>query len=325
MKYILISCDTEVGEIGMESNIPEAFEYFIEGKINHQILGYKRINDIAEKYSARVDHFIDIYPYERYGESKYIDLCNNILQSGHFVHLHTHPSGKYDPSRRLMHQYALDEQKKIIEFGCKTIEKWTGKKPVAHRAGAYGADENTLKALADFDIIIDSSFNKGSSKSRIKYPYVNAIQTYNNIYQIPVTIFQKTTVYKPFDILSRKRNQKFDFRYGSNANELLKVIDLCPDSSVITIFLHSCNFLTIPYYYRKKRFGKIEPDNQLIEDYESLLSGIQSMSEVTFSNADTLYKQKIITSDFNINIKSKDYIFTPLRKELQIKLGLVYK
>ena len=48
MKKVLITCDTEVGELA--GNRADAFEVFIEGKINGQEVGVNFINTIASRY-----------------------------------------------------------------------------------------------------------------------------------------------------------------------------------------------------------------------------------------------------------------------------------
>ena len=69
MKQILITCDTEVGEL--HAGRADAFEIFIKGEIEDREVGVKLINDLASKYGAAVEHFVDVYPCERYGEHKF--------------------------------------------------------------------------------------------------------------------------------------------------------------------------------------------------------------------------------------------------------------
>ena len=45
----------------------------------------------------------------------------------------------------------------LIINGAKKIESWTGLWPKSHRAGSYGANEETYKALEKAGIFIDSS------------------------------------------------------------------------------------------------------------------------------------------------------------------------
>lgn len=121
MKQILITCDTEVGEL--HAGKTDAFEIFIKGETGGMEVGVRLINDLASKYGAAVEHFVDVYPYERYGEHKFEQICRDIIWDGHGVNLHTHPSGKYDKNRKFMRQYSLDEQIEIINFGKQKIKE----------------------------------------------------------------------------------------------------------------------------------------------------------------------------------------------------------
>jgi hypothetical protein len=62
VKHILLTCDTEVGELGLDKE--GAFEIFVEGKVEGQEVGYKLINKIASQYKVKVQHFVDVYPYK---------------------------------------------------------------------------------------------------------------------------------------------------------------------------------------------------------------------------------------------------------------------
>ena len=152
MKNIIITCDTEVGELAGERK--DAFEIFIKGEINGREVGAGLINKIADKFNAKVEHYVDVYPFERYGEAKFKKLCCDILDAGHGVNLHTHPSGKFDKNRKFMWQYSFEEQLQIIKFGKDKIYEWTGVQVISHRAGGYGANDDTLSALYQNEIFI---------------------------------------------------------------------------------------------------------------------------------------------------------------------------
>lgn len=93
MKQILITCDTEVGELHVYRT--DAFKIFIKGEVQSREVGVRLINNLASEYGVAVEHFVDAYPCERYGEYKFERLCGDIIYGGHGVNLHTHPSGGY--------------------------------------------------------------------------------------------------------------------------------------------------------------------------------------------------------------------------------------
>ena len=54
MKQILITCDTEVGEL--HANRADAFEIFIKGETCGKEVGVKLINDLANEYGGVAEH-----------------------------------------------------------------------------------------------------------------------------------------------------------------------------------------------------------------------------------------------------------------------------
>ena len=278
MKLILITCDTEVGEL--HADRADAFEIFIKGEIKDREVGVKLINDLASEYGAMVEHFVDVYPYERYDECKFERLCGDIIWGGHGVNLHTHPSGRYDKNRKFMWQYSVDEQTEIINFGKQKIKEWIGIDVLAHRAGGYGANDDTIQALKFNGIFIDSSFFYKNKNCKINYDYINKASEKNGVLQLPISVYEKQKRYS--FIKTKSSFQKFDFRYGSSADEILKAIDLMPENCIIVLFLHSFNFLNLKYSFKDKKYVTISINDKLINEYKRLLASIANKTECKF-------------------------------------------
>ena len=294
MKQILITCDTEVGEL--HAGRADAFEIFIKGEVQSREVGVKFINDLASEYGAVVEHFVDVYPYERYDECKFERLCGDIIHGGHSVNLHTHPSGRYDKNRKFMWQYSVDEQTEIINFGKQKIKEWIGTDVMAHRAGGYGANDDTLRALRVNDIFIDSSFFYKNENCKINYDYINKASEKNGVLQLPVSVYEKQ---KRYGFLKTKNSfQKFDFRYGSSADEILKAIDLMPGNCIIVLFLHSFNFLNLKYSFKDRKYVKISINDKLINEYKLLLASIADKTECKFTSIKDLDMGGLSGRDF---------------------------
>ncbi|MEO0224812.1 MAG: hypothetical protein ABIL76_06970 [candidate division WOR-3 bacterium] len=303
MKYIIITCDTEVGELAKESNITDAFEIFIEGKVDGDVVGVDLINKISSDFGVKIDHFVDIYPFERYGERKFANLCEKIIKDGHNIHLHTHPLGKFSDNKKYMWEYSFEEQVEIIKFGQEKIKQWVGIDVLVHRSGGYGADNNTLRALKVNGILIDSSFFYNNSQCKLNYKYKNVPSLYNDIFEIPITVYKiiKKSIFKKEKIIFRKLN----FRYESNVSEILKVIDSSPDQCVFVIFLHSFNFLNLVYNFEINKFVKINKNNRLILEYKNFLERISLRKECCFTNILEICKKDIHFEDYIVTIEEK--------------------
>lgn len=296
MKKIIWTCDTEIGELG--NGVENAYDIFVLGKVKGKEAGIHYINETAHKYGATIHHFIDVYQpkYSR----QIIDACERIIADGHSIGLHTHPSLMY--GKRYMYEYSLSEQQKIIEYGQNFFEKHLGYLPNSHRAGGYGADENTIFALESAGIKIDSSYYHNNGYCHLPQMSVNSIQQCcgTNVLEMPVSVFGIKKTLFGIPIWKNVMWQKLDFRYGASVKDILNVIDSAQDQSVFVLFLHSFNFLHIIYNFNKGQFCDISVANSLLEDYEYLLSEIYKRENCIFSRLDD-YAGDVIGNQYIVN------------------------
>lgn len=288
MPQILVTIDTEVGELGKD--VPSAFEVFIEGKVHNKEVGYRFIIEMLDNYEVKGEFFVDIYPYKQIGEPKFASLCENIVKRGHYVQLHTHPSMIFDKNRIFMHQYSLEEQIKILSIGKEKIKEWIGVYPMAHRAGGYGINGDIFKALEKVEINYDSSYFYGNKNCKFQSNIKNRPFKIGSVIEIPITVFKEVVNYKLFriDISHGEHFDKLDIRYGITIDEIKKVISKSAEDDIIVLFLHSFNFLTLPYNFRKRRYSKISINEKMIREFENLLRWISLQKNCSFTTINTL-------------------------------------
>jgi len=316
---VLITIDTEIGEL--DKYRPDAFEIFVEGKVNDKEVGYKFIMDILDEYGLKGEFFVDIYPYKQIGEDKFASLCQNITKRGHNVQLHTHPSMFFDKERIYMHQYSLEEQINILSLGKEKINEWVGKYPTVHRAGGYGINEDTLNALEEVGIPYDSSYFYGNGNCKFQSNIRNKPFKIGNITEIPITVFEKIISYDFFGIkiIQRKHFQKLDIRYGATLDEVKNVIiNENGKDAIIVLFLHSFNFLSLPYNFRKKEYGKINVNEKIIRKFKSLLKWIYSQKKCSFATISNL-KEAFLKNDACVKITKSENILRKLLNDFANK------
>jgi len=235
---IIITIDTEVGE--MAKSNPCGFEQFVMGQVQKLEIGVPKILESLHQNRFSAEFFVDVYEQRVFGEDKYRKLCQTIYDTGSSVQLHTHPGYMYDKSRIFMHEYTLDEQIKIISDGKNLIEKWIGSKSKAHRAGNYGANNNTLYALEKNNIFIDSSFFYQNRKCKIELKTVNDSLYFNDVLEIPVTVTKKYGSFSS-NFPWFYQWQKLDINLSSY-QEIIKALSRLK-TDIITLFLHSSSFV----------------------------------------------------------------------------------
>jgi len=267
---IIITIDTEVGE--KAKHVKDGFEKFILGKISSYYYGVPKIVEILDRFGFKAEFFVDVYEYKFFGEEKYKNLCSFLHEKGHGVQLHTHPSYAYDPNRINMYEYSLEEQSKIISEGKELIEKWIGKSPIAHRAGNYGADNNTLIALKENDVKIDSSFFYKHKNCKIQLSTINDPILYDGVLEVPITVIKRYPKFLSIPIPIRANLVKLDINWLSyqELKEGLQKIK----SECIIFFLHSSSFILRDEFLT----GVKDSNNRDLQKFIRLMAFIQDNS-----------------------------------------------
>jgi peptidoglycan/xylan/chitin deacetylase (PgdA/CDA1 family) len=193
--------------------------------------------------------FLNVYEHRKWGEPALKDVAVRLQDAGLDVALHTHPHWAYDPARWGMYQYSLAEQTDIVRDGVRLLQSWTGRPVVAHRTGAYAANEDTLTALERNGVLIDSSvFWKypGNRLDGLGFPH-NRPSHRGRLAEVPVTAYQREdrpnifgSAFAPIATL-----RKFDVNWFTDAGEVNAAIDAAveADVPVLVLFLHSFSLI----------------------------------------------------------------------------------
>ena len=169
-----------------------------EGKLDSDIMGalpgyperygIGKIMETLESANARGTFFLNVYEIDKHGEEQLAAVARLIQSRGHDVELHTHPLPMYRFYG--MSKASLQDQVVILKKGISLLENWIGRRVVAHRAGAFAANANTLQACEQVGLLADSSLSAGS---RVAVPLVrdfgatNMVRRVGKIWEIPVT------------------------------------------------------------------------------------------------------------------------------------------
>jgi hypothetical protein len=231
--------------------------------------GVQRIMDLCDENDVKATFFVDVYMHYEYGETKVAELCQRIDLAGHDVQLHVHTSWLPDTHSGLICDFPLDRQIEILAEGKNLIEKWIGKAPRGFRAGAYGANLDTIRALKENDFRIDSSYfplNRNCKLARqIGCPPLNRSFYIDGVLEIPVT------TYWLWNAFSRQKNSKIDVN-ACSWTELQNVLPKFSDSPVdyVILFLHSFSFVQWD-----RNGGNLAPKRGPLKRFEALLKLIR--------------------------------------------------
>jgi hypothetical protein len=123
--------------------------------------------ELLKQHQQRAVFFVDPMPALVWGVAAIEDIIGPIIAAGQDVQLHCHTewlahAGAAHPlaSKRTglnLADFPLDDQYELLRYARDTLIAAGAPAPVAFRAGNYGANDDTLRALATLGIGYDSS------------------------------------------------------------------------------------------------------------------------------------------------------------------------
>lgn len=221
------------------------FETNVLGLTGGREYGVQKIMDVCDAHGAKATFFVDALEHRAVGEKPLSELCRRIESAGHGAQLHVHPNWIPGNEQGLLSAYPYEAQRAAIAEGAMMMEKWTGRKPAAFRAGAYGASLDTLRALRDSGIGLDSSYFLGNRNCvlwrELGGKTANASFSAEGVTEIPVTVY---------GMALPNRKSKIDIN-ACSLQELKHAVDRIMEFNAksraglrnIVIFLHSFSFV----------------------------------------------------------------------------------
>lgn len=129
--------------------------------------------DVFDRCGLKAVFFVDPMPALVWGQGAVDAVVQPIIVRGHEVQLHCHTewlaftdkSPLPGRSGLNIKDFSLSEQRILLEWGLDRIEQAGAPRPTAFRAGNYGANDDTLRALTELGLRWDSSFSAGLAGS----------------------------------------------------------------------------------------------------------------------------------------------------------------
>lgn len=153
--------------------------------------GLHWIMDELERHGQRRVFFVNGDEHSRHPDGWMADLLRDIHRRGHEVALHCHHNPDLDFYRTSITRYDVAGQTRILRYGVDLIEAAIGAPPVAFRAGALVINRDTVLALHQANIPIDSSLLYARHRNRKdgigSYAPVNRAARYGDVLELPVT------------------------------------------------------------------------------------------------------------------------------------------
>ncbi|WP_439115326.1 polysaccharide deacetylase family protein [Hydrogenophaga sp.] len=175
----------------------EIFDRSIRGRTNKGDVGLGYQMDVLERYGLKGVFFVDPMPSLVLGVPVIREMVKPVVERGHDVQLHLHTEwlqyadcspveGRLGSNIK---DFTLEDQSTLIKYASGALVEAGAPAPVAFRAGNYGANDDTLRALGLNGIQYDTSFCPGIDQSacQIELPReVNQPVEHCGLIEVPI-------------------------------------------------------------------------------------------------------------------------------------------
>lgn len=221
------------------------------GEYSGKRLGLPLICDILGRHNVRATFFMEPFNAELGYPGETEPVCRFLVEHGQNVQLHIHPNhvhyglhreGKPYPWTDYMADLPEESQSEMVAEGADRIQKWTGVRPIAFRAGNMGASEETLPILWDNGLWIDSSYTFPYAGKQCRFPAdspYNGSKWYGKVLEVALSGFRQTKLpglrpSQPVDLMGTS--------YEESRDAVRMICDAGADAVVI---LHSFSLFKV--------------------------------------------------------------------------------
>lgn len=183
-----------------QEELDRAFDSYIIGVDSDENWGAIYQGEVMQDFGVKATYFLEALCTPQVCKNQTLDLVSRVQKCGHDVEIHVHTewipylSDNSLPSMRGAHlrHFTEDEQSKIIARAIRNLKDVGVENPCAFRAGNFGANWATLRALANNGIRFDTSYNRcyiGSACDMRQDADLLQPEIRDGVYEFPVAFF----------------------------------------------------------------------------------------------------------------------------------------
>lgn len=271
MLNVFITIDTELWPRSFDlrhDRIEDLYDRDILGQTPRGQFGIDFQMDVLDRHGLRGIFFVEPLHTAVVGERFLRETVSRIIARGHEVQLHPHPEwlcidhtlpNGEKTFVRLLRELPQHEQARLIHTGIEILRDAGAPHLVAHRAGGYGINFDTLRALHDCGIVFDTSYNPITLGRLTDLPLDRPLQQpawHRGVCEIPVSSFTDGT--------GRQRHTQLEACSRREMSDALLRAHAAGWYSFV-IVLHSFELIR-----RNRESGTARPDRFAIDRFEAL-------------------------------------------------------
>ena len=205
MLDVFITVDVEIwcnGWVDIDKKFPSAFRRYIHGQTSRGGFGLPYQLDVLKSHGLAAVHFVEPLFSTRFGSEPLQEIVGLICAGGQEVQLHIHTEwvdealqpllASSKDKRQHMFMYSRDDQTRLIAKGAALLADAGAESINAFRAGSFGFNIDTLRALAANGIAFDSSYNAtmfGPQSGVMPNTVVVAPIDCEGVHEYPMSVF----------------------------------------------------------------------------------------------------------------------------------------
>lgn len=209
MLNVYFTVDVEVwcdGWNNIDAKFPEAFRRYVYGPTARGNFGLPYTLDVLGKHGLRGVFFVEPLFSTRFGAAPLQEIVGLIVEHAQEVQLHLHTEWvdeSHTPllpdvqhKRQYLRDFSLSEQQTLIGTG-RTLLQDAGSATInGFRAGNFGFNRDTLRALSTLGIAVDSSYNAtmfGPDSGVASGSLLLDVSRCDDVIEVPMTVYDDGT------------------------------------------------------------------------------------------------------------------------------------
>ncbi len=243
MLNVFITVDTEIwcnGWNDLDKKFPEYFNKYIYGTTAEGDFALPGKLSILEEYNIPAIFFVEPLFSAKFGLEPLKEIVEILQEKNQEIQLHIHPEWVDEVDDRLLSGItnkisnltccSREQQSYLIRWGLERLSEAGVNNINAFRAGSYGANLDTLRAVADNKLTFDTSYNLSGSigvSDIAPGELLNQPRFIENVYEYPVSVVKDP-------IRQNYRNVQINaFSYTELKNYLDSAYEMGWDSVVV--------------------------------------------------------------------------------------------
>lgn len=234
------------------------------GQYGDKAYGVPLICEILKRNNLQATFFVEPFNAELGWPDETEPVVRYLTDQGQDVQLHIHPNHIHYGRCKAGEEYVKTDQmadldmatqKDMLLAGADLLEQWSKTRPIAFRAGNMGASEETLKAMAEAGLWIDSSYTfpyvGGQCRFQEQERY-NGGKWYGDVLEMALSAFQQPKApglhpAKPVDLM------------GSSFEECRDAVKMiCDAGADAVVILHSFSLFKVrDHQYNDGKLNRI--------------------------------------------------------------------